>query len=608
MVTTMNKVMTLDTIDRQRKYVETQKSKSKGLGVVFADAFLRGMRDIGYKNPAWAISELVDNSLQAAAKSVSIRFGYNADNKTKAKPDQIAICDDGNGMIPEMISYAVRWGGTDREGDRTGFGRYGYGLPSSSVSLAKRYTVYAKAPNLAWHAVTVDIDALAAAAGDPEGTQALLAPKEATPPAWLTKFEKGDDKLNVAAMDSGMIVVLEDLDRLNRLQGWIRADAMKAKLLQHLGVIYRHFIPEKRLAVDGSVVQAVDPLFLMEHGRLYDETAVRAERVESRTFEVVTQSGETAKVRIRAAVLPPNFQSVDPSVYREDMRGIKPNKRHEVMRDYNGLIICRAGRQIDTITPRWTKFQNDDANIKVEIDFDPALDEFFNVTTAKQQIVIEDDMWEKLRNDGKNGGALAKLVGDMRRRWKELKDDLIAKSKNQESDEAPRPSAAAMEQTEMFKPSVSDVSPAQREEGQRNLEQRAADQAQATGRPKEIIREELAEKISKRKWEVEFSAIPEGPFYRPYRLGEQKRLIINTEHPFHSRIYQAAPDAQYSLEVLLFVLAERELDSSGDAEIFYKSERQKWSERLRHALGQLVSDESLKDKSNSIAEIMHMVE
>lgn len=602
----MSKVMTLDTIDRQRKYVEAQKDKSKGLGVVFADAFLRGMRDIGYKNPAWAISELVDNSLQAAATSVSIRFGYDTSNKSKSKPDYIAICDDGNGMIPEMISYAVRWGGTDREGDRTGFGRYGYGLPSSSVSLAKRYTVYAKAPESEWHAVTVDIDELSAAAADPEKTQQLLTPKKAQVPNWVIKAAKGEDKFDIAKADSGMVVVLEDLDRLNRLNGWIKSDTLKAKLLQHLGVIYRHFIPEKRLAVDGTIAQAVDPLFLMEHARLYDETVVRAERVESRTFEVETSTGGKGKVRIRASVLPPNFQGADPNDYSEDARGGKKNKRYEIMRDYNGLLICRAGRQIDTISPKWTKFQNYDANIKIEIDFEPSLDEFFNVTTAKQQIVIDDEMWEKLRNDGKNGGALAKLVSDMRRRFEDLQDKLKATSKNQESPETPRPSALAMEQTEKFKPSVSDSTPAQREEGARNLEQAANDQAQATGRDKEAVREELAERIAKKKWEVEFQSIPEGPFYRPFRLGEQKRLIINTEHPFYSRIYQVAPDAQHSLEVLLFVLAERELDSAGEAEMFYKSERNKWSERLRHALAQLVSEDSLKDKASSVAEYMHI--
>src|SRR5687767_3968012 len=128
-------VMTLESTDRQKKYVEEQEAKGGGLGVVFADAFLRGMRDIGYKNPAWAFCEMIDNSVQAGATHVLVRFGFDQGNTNEAKPDMLAVVDNGVGMIPKMISYAVRWGGTDREDDRTGFGRYGYGLPSSAVSM-----------------------------------------------------------------------------------------------------------------------------------------------------------------------------------------------------------------------------------------------------------------------------------------------------------------------------------------------------------------------------------------------------------------------------------------------------------------------------------------
>jgi len=105
---TNNKVMTIDTIDRQKQYVHTQKQKGQGLGVVFADAFLRGMRDLGYKNPAWALAEQLDNAFQAGANTVAIRFGFPAGTKTQGKPDAIALLDDGNGMIPDMIGYAVR--------------------------------------------------------------------------------------------------------------------------------------------------------------------------------------------------------------------------------------------------------------------------------------------------------------------------------------------------------------------------------------------------------------------------------------------------------------------------------------------------------------------
>src|SRR5205814_1627432 len=163
------------------------------------------------------------------------------------------------------------------------------------------------------------------------------------------------------------------------------------------------------------------------------------------------------------SVLRPNFQLTDPTQY--GIKGAKTNKRFEIMRDYNGLLICRERRQIDTVPPRWTKFQNYDANIKIEIDFDPELDEFFGITTAKQK---------------------------------------------------------------------------------------AVERAEVTGEPTEKVVEDIKKELEARRWAVEFTAIPEGPFYRPTRLGEQKRLVINTDHPFYTKVYAAAPEAKAALEVLLF--------------------------------------------------------
>jgi hypothetical protein len=143
-------------------------------------------------------------------------------------------------------------------------------LPSSAVSLAKRYTVYSKAKGGDWHAVTVDIDELSEKAGDLEATEKLLTPKRIKLPEWLQDLTK---PINVSTLESGTIIVLEDLDRLRGLPGWIKADTLKTKLLQYFGVIYRHWVPEHRIFVDSTEVQTVDPLFLMEHGRFYSETA-----------------------------------------------------------------------------------------------------------------------------------------------------------------------------------------------------------------------------------------------------------------------------------------------------------------------------------------------
>lgn len=609
-MTIQTPAMNIDTIDRQKKYVNKLRETGHGLGIVFADAFLRGMRDLGYKDPAWAIAEQLDNAFQAAADTVAIRFGYEKSNKNQVKPDLLAICDNGNGMIPEMISYAVRWGGTDREGDRFGFGRYGYGLPSSAVSIACRYTVYSKTSDTVWHGVTVDIKELGAAAGDVEKTEQLLAAKPMEPPAWVTKVRKGADKLDIGALKSGTVVVLEDLDRLKTLGGWIKADTLRAKLLKQFGVIYRYWVPERTLLVDGERTEPVDPLFLMEHARFYDETPVRAERIETRTFEVETARGTTGKVTVRASLLPPNFQLVDPTTYRygPDNPRATPNNRHKIMRAYNGLQIMRERRQIDTIQPQWTKYQTYDVNIKIEIDFDPELDEFFGITTSKQQIVIADEMWDMLQSNGKNNGALVDLVRDMRGRFKALQSELDAKYRNEETkdENTVRPSVAAMQDTEKFKGTVTEPSTAQREEADKNIEEAATVVAQVTGEKKEDVVQRLKEKTSQQRFEVTFESNREGPFYRPERLGEQKRVIINSDHPFYSKVYAAAPEVSAALEVLLFVFGERELEVKGEAEMFYRAERQRWSERLRFALDRLTADETMVNKASAVAEQMHV--
>ncbi len=597
--------MTTETTERQRKYVNEQKAKGHGLGVVFADAFLRGMRDIGYKDPAWALAEQIDNAVQAAAKTISLRFSFDKKNKSQAKPDQLALVDDGNGMIPEMLGYAVRWGGTDREGDRQGFGRYGYGLPSSAVSIAKRYTVYSKTSESPWHSVTVDIDELASAASDIKRTEELLSATPAKLPKWLVEAE---DQIDLAKLESGTVVVLEDLDRLRATSGWKKADTIKTKLLQHFGVIYRHWLGERRIFVHGIRTLPVDPLFLMEHGRFFDETSIRAIGVQTRTFEMETSRKTKGTVTIRAALLPPNFQLKTPPGRLNSNGDIAgpTNDRFKIMKEFNGLLICRERRQIDCVSPRWTKFQNYDAHVKVEVDFDPELDEFFGITTAKQQIVIADEMWEKLQHSGRGGGGLKDLVRDLRKRLDELRDELKAKLKSTEGKDEPRPSAIAMTETEKFKVSTTEPTREHREEAERNLDREAKERAEATGKRHEEVVEELRQEISKRRWEVEFAAIPEGPFYSPKRLGEQKRIVLNTDHPFYSKVYEIAPDVSAALEVLLFVLAERELESFGDAEIFYKAERQRWSERLRYALDVLTTDEDLADRAAAIAEAMYL--
>lgn len=584
--------LSLETLDRQKKYVAEQDARGGGLGLVFADAFLRGIRDIGYKNTAWALCEQVDNAVQADATIVAIRFGYDEGNKSKKKPDMLALIDNGVGMIPKMISYSVRWGGTDRENDRNGFGRYGYGLPSSAVSFCTRYTVYSKVQDGEWYSVRVDLTELARVSGDVEATNDMLEPKREDPPEWVTSPSQHVKPLDFA---SGTIILHEQLDR----HTWKTADILRAKLSQHLGVNYRHWLPSPKLVVDDEVVQPVDPLFLMETGRFYDATPVMAKRVETKAFEVETARGTKGTIRVRASYLPPNFQLADPN------GGLKSKihrGRFDIMKNFNGINVCREGRQIDCVTPRWTKFQNYDLNVKIEIDFDPELDEYFGITTAKQQITIADDMWDRLEAAG--GGNLRGLVNDIRRDRETDRAKLVGKEESAEAAETPRPSEEAMQETEKFKPRPDKPTDEKKAKARQELDNTAAKIAETTGRQQEQVKQELEERVAKRRFEVEFQAMPEGPFYRPKRLGEQKRLIINTLHPFYTKVYCTSPEIKSALEVLLFVLAEAELEAEGELETFYRSARGGWSERLNNALNRLRTDEQMQDKASAVAEEM----
>lgn len=103
--------------------------------VVNVKNFLFSIRETGYRSFAHTLSELIDNSLQAGATIVSIKIDF-------AKAGQISVTDNGSGMAQEALRTALQFGGSSRFGDRSGAGRFGMGLPTSSITLARRVDVY----------------------------------------------------------------------------------------------------------------------------------------------------------------------------------------------------------------------------------------------------------------------------------------------------------------------------------------------------------------------------------------------------------------------------------------------------------------------------------
>ena len=115
--------------------------------IVPAHLAVQAMRDNGYKNAAYAIAELMDNAIQAGATQVELLCGEKKEllaQRKRSRIHQIALLDNGRGMNAAVLRLALQFGnGTYLEEDKhTGIGRFGMGLPSSSVSQCQRVDVW----------------------------------------------------------------------------------------------------------------------------------------------------------------------------------------------------------------------------------------------------------------------------------------------------------------------------------------------------------------------------------------------------------------------------------------------------------------------------------
>src|SRR5262245_48633940 len=117
-----------------------QKMKADNCSIIALDKFIQATRDSGYKGTASAISELVDNSIQAGATRIALSVAAAPDDAEKAI--EVSVLDNGCGMDVFTLRQALRFGGSTRFGDRGGLGRYGMGLPNASLSQARRVLVY----------------------------------------------------------------------------------------------------------------------------------------------------------------------------------------------------------------------------------------------------------------------------------------------------------------------------------------------------------------------------------------------------------------------------------------------------------------------------------
>jgi hypothetical protein len=330
--------------------------------------FARATRDTGYRGTPAAVAELIDNAVQAGATDIHVLVHQIGSGKNRRV--RLAVWDNGSGMDRACLCQALQWGGSTRFDDRSGTGRFGMGLPNSSVSQARRVEVYT------WRSPTailwsyLDLDEITTGR-----MSRVPSPRRTRVPKWVPD-----------AAASGTLVVWSKTDRLD----YRKASTIAAKLSIELGRIFRLSLwAGIRIWVNGTRIEPFDPLFLqttsgLVGGREFSQPLTYE-------FKVSGRRRRTGTVVVRFSRLPVESWATWPA----------DEKRRLGIVGGAGVSIVRASREI---AHGWyfmgsKRRQNYDDWWRAEVTFDPQLDELFGVTHSKQGIRPRQDLVAVLSPD-----------------------------------------------------------------------------------------------------------------------------------------------------------------------------------------------------------------
>lgn len=304
---------------------------------------LTALRELGYDSMS-AISDLIDNSIDAGAKNIAVTM------RAIGKGHVIEIVDDGSGMSRETLQEAIRLG-SDIDGRQVGrdLGKYGMGLVTASLSIARTIFVMTREKGKAAFEATFDVDTV-----EKQGK-------------WLLELKPATRNVVDLVGDYGTLVRLSNVDRLDDTNVSRISDRLRA----HVGQVFRNFIKDGvRIKVNNKVVAPIDPLM-----REHPETQIR--------FDAPIDLGRGKMVRLTVAELP------DLGPLDDEKAGITPQK--------SGFYIVRNRREIVSAqTFGMYKHHHSYSHFRAEIVFGGELDQDFHVDVKKTSITPNDQVVEKI--------------------------------------------------------------------------------------------------------------------------------------------------------------------------------------------------------------------
>ena len=268
-------------VKMQQNKVALMAAENKKANFIGGEQFFQSLRDIGYRHEGQAICDIVDNSVEAGATKINIFTERGKQNRIHS----IAIVDNGTGMTQEWLQNSIGFGGTSRENNPNGLGRYGMGLSSAGIAFSELLEVFSRPDQREYSRTYIDLRKDSPSYFDDNYLQTVLeygppVPQKMSLPEWL---EKAMMEQNIASnfSGSGTIVVLSSFTPARRK--WTFKD-FKSNLERHMGVVYHKFAGDLEIFIDGDKLDFIDPLFLTPGLKGYDLDEDRAEEIGSESI------------------------------------------------------------------------------------------------------------------------------------------------------------------------------------------------------------------------------------------------------------------------------------------------------------------------------------